>query len=245
MTHGRATVVLYRTPHSAPLMVSIALASLDASVVHAHGPALHGLEGEDIAATIEALAEAHDREVRLWDGDAPVDAAGVDRLAGEVTAEMLIVEWQPRMVGGEEDLARRVLEAPPCDLLLVRPGSLSRLESVTVAVGPGPNAPLAAAVGQRMAHVFGVEARALRGVDDESEIENAQYLCTELMPDAHSRIEVGRDVVNLLVEAADDSGLLALGATEDLPLDRLGVRTVGTRLAHRADATVLVGRAEP
>ncbi len=245
MTPGRTTVVLYRTIHSAPLMVSIALASLEARVVHAHGPALHGEQGEDVASTIEALAEAHDKEVRLWDGDAPVDAAGVDRLAAEVTAGLLVVEWQPRMVGGEQDLARQVLEAPPCDVLLVRPGSLARLESVTVGVGPGPNAPLAAAVGQRLGLAFDLDVQALRGVDDESEVENAQYLCAELMPDAEARVEVGRDVVNLLVEAADASGLLALGASEDLPLDRLGVRTVGTRLAYRADATIIVGRSEP
>lgn len=242
MNDGRTTVVVYRNAQSLMLLGTLAAASVEGGVLHTHGPALHGDQGDDVAATIERVAASRGAEARVWDGDAPTDAAGVQRLCSEVGAHLLVVEWQPRMVEGHLDLARQVLEEPPCDVLVVRPGSLSRIEKLTVAVGPGPNAPLVAALAKRMAGAFGIEAEALRGVDTDAELEAARKLCGELAPDLPARVEVGRDLVNLLVDAADRNGLLALGASEGVPLDRLGVRTVGTRLAHRADATIVVGR---
>lgn len=245
MSDGRVAVLLYRHPQSAPLLAAVAVAAMDGGTLHAHGPPLHDATGSDVAATVEQVAAARGIEARIWDGDAPADAAGIQRLCSEVSAQLLVVEWQPRIVEGHLDLARQVLDDPPCDVLVVRPGSLSRLERVSVAVGPGPNAPLVAAFAQRIANAFGVPAEALRGVESDAEVEDAQHLCAELAPELHARIEVGRDLVNLLVDAADRSGLLALGASEDVPLDRLGVRTVGTRLAHHADATIIVGRVAP
>lgn len=245
MSDGRATVVLYRHPQSAPLLTTIAVAAMDAGTVHAHGPPLHDATGSDVAATVEQIAAARGVDARIWDGDAPADAAGVERLCVDVSARLLVVEWQPRIVEGHLDLARQVLDDPPCDVLVVRPGSLSRVERVTVAVGPGPNAPLVAGFAQRIADAFGVPAEALRGVDDDAEVDDARALCADLAPELVPRVEVGRDLVNLLVDAADRAGLLALGASEDVPLDRLGVRTVGTRLAHHADATIVVGRVAP
>lgn len=245
MSDGRATVVLYRHPQSAPLLTTVAVATMEGETVHAHGPPLHDDTGADVAATIEQVAHARGIEARVWDGDAPPDAAGVHRLCTEVSAQLLVVEWQPRIVEGHLDLARQVMEDPPCDVLVVRPGSLSRIEKVCVAIGPGPNAPLVAGFAQRMAGAFGLPAEALRGVDAAGDVADAERLCAELAPGLRCRVEVGRDLVNLLVGAADESGLLALGASEDVPLDRLGVRTVGTRLAHRADATIIVGRTAP
>lgn len=245
MPNGRATVVLYRHPQSATLLTSIAAAAMAGGTLHAHGPPLHDDTGADVAATIDQIAEARGMEARVWDGDAPSDAAGVQRLCAEVNAQLLVVEWQPRIVEGHLDLARQVMDDPPCDVLVVRPGSLSRIQQVTVAVGPGPNAPLVASFSQRIADAFGVPAEALRGVDDNGDVEDAVHLCAELAPGMATQIEIGRDLMNLLVGAADHAGLLALGASEDVPLDRLGVRTVGTRLAHHADATIVVGRVAP
>lgn len=245
MSDGRATVVLYRHPQSATLLTSIAAAAMADGTLHAHGPPLHDDTGADVAATIEQVAGARGMEALVWDGDAPSDAAGVQRLCAEVSAQLLVVEWQPRIVEGHLDLARQVMDDPPCDVLVVRPGSLSRIQHVTVAVGPGPNAPLVASLAHRIAEAFGVSAEALRGVEADADVADATHLCAEVAPDLPAKIEVGRDLMNLLVGAADQSGLLALGASEDVPLDRLGVRTVGTRLAHHADATIVVGRSAP
>lgn len=245
MSVGRATVVLYRHPQSAPLLTTIAAAAMSEGTLHAHGPPLHDDTGADVAATIEQIAQAHSMEARVWDGDAPSDAAGVHRLCTEVGAQLLVVEWQPRIIDGHLDLARQVMDDPPCDVLVVRPGTLSRIEQVSLAAGPGRNAPLIARFARRMADAFGVPAEALRAVESEDDMATARQLCAQLAPDLPARIEVGRDLVNLLVGTADRSGLLALGASEDVPLDRLGVRTVGTRLAHHADATIVVGRIAP
>jgi hypothetical protein len=245
MSDGRATVVLYRHLQSAPLLTTVAVAAMEGGTVHAHGPPLHDDTGADVAVTIEQIARARGAEARVWDGDAPSDAAGVHRLCTEVSAQLLVAEWQPRIVDGHLDLARQVMDDPPCDVLAVRPGSLSRIEQVCVAVGPGPNAPLVAGCADRMAKLFGMSAEALRGVDADADLGAAEELCARLAPGLPTRIEVGRDLVNLLIDAADQHGLLALGASEDVPLDRLGVRTVGTRLAHHADATIIVGRTAP
>ena len=237
-----STVVLYRTEAAAPLLTTLASAAVHSGALHAHGPALHGPRGVEIADTITEVAASRSVEAMVWDGDAPDDRGGVERLVREAVASLLVVEWQPRMVDGHLDLARQLLDQPPCDVLMVRPGGLARLSSIAVAVGPGPNAPLVASFVRRWAEAFEVPAVVLRGVEHEAEVADAEALCAQLAPGLPTEIVVGRDLVNLLVSAAHKAGFLALGATEGFPLDRLGVRTVGTRLAQRADATIVVGR---
>jgi hypothetical protein len=237
-----STVVLYRTESAATLLTTLASAGVDGGALHAHGPALHDLRGSEIADTVLAVAGSRGIEAMIWDGDAPGDLDGVNRLVTETDASLLVVEWQPRIVDGHLDFARQVLDHPPCDVLMVRPGGLSRIEGISVAIGPGPNAPLVAGLAQRWAEAFGVPAHALQTVEREEDEKEAEELCARLAPGIPAEIAVGRDLVNLLVGAAHRTGFLALGATEGFPLDRLGVRTVGTRLAQRADATIVVGR---
>jgi hypothetical protein len=237
-----STLVLYRTEAAATLLTTLASAGVERGALHAPGPALHGSRGAEIADTVGAVASSRGVEAMVWDGDAPADPAGVHRLVRDTRATLLVVEWQPRMVDGHLDLARQVLEDPPCDILMVRPGGLSRIETISVALGPGPNAPLVGGLARRWSETFGVPALALRGVEHEDEVAEARALCERLAPGVPAEIPVGRDLVNLLVSAAHRSGFLALGATEGFPLDRLGVRTVGSRLAQRADATIVVAR---
>jgi hypothetical protein len=237
-----STVVLYRTEAAATLLTTLASAGVEGGALHAHGPALHGPRGAEIADTVNAVASSRGAEAMVWDGDAPADPAGVARLVREANASLLVVEWQPRIVDGHLDLARQVLDHPPCDILMVRPGGLARIEAISVALGPGPNAPLIGGLARRWSEAFGVPAKAMRGVEREDDIAEAEALCERLAPGIAAEITVGRDLVNLLVSAAQRFGFLALGATEGFPLDRLGVRTVGTRLAQRAEATVVVGR---
>lgn len=240
-----STVVLYRTDTAATLLTTVASAGVTGGALHAHGPALHDSRGAEIADTVTAVASSRGIEAMVWDGDAPDDPPGVTRLVQETTANLLVVEWQPRIVDGHLDLARQVFADPPCDVLMVRPGGLSRIETISIALGPGPNAPLVGDLAQRWAQAFAVPAKALRSVEREDDVAEAEALCARLAPGIEAEVVVGRDLVNLLVGAAERSGFLALGATEALPLDRLGVRTVGTRLARRADATIVVARRAP
>lgn len=237
-----STVVLYRTQSSAMLLTVLASASAGGGMLHAHGPALHGDRGTEVADLVAAAANSRGVEAIVWDGDAPAEAAGARGLVRDVGADLLVIEWQPRMVDGHLDLARQVLADPPCDVLMVRPGSLTRVEGITVAIGPGPNVPVAVRLTRRWAEAFGVPAVALRAVADEHDVDGAERLCEQVAPGLQARVSVGRDLVNLLVAEADRTGFVALGATENFPVDRLGVRTVGTRLAHRADATIVVAR---
>ena len=237
-----STVVLYRTESAATLLTTLASAGVEGGALHAHGPPLHGPDGADIADTINIVAASRGLEAMVWDGDAPADPAGASRLVRDSGASLLVVEWQPRIIDGHLDLARQLLDHPPCDILMVRPGGLSRIEAISVALGPGPNAPLIGSLARRWSEAFDVPAKAIRGVDREEQIPQAEALCAQLAPGIPAEVTVGRDLVNLLVSAAQRSGFLALGATEGLPLDRLGVRTVGTRLAQRAEATIVVGR---
>lgn len=244
MTQGSdsTVVVLYRTDSSAMLLTVLASASVEKGVLHAHGPALHDEAGTEVADTVAAVARSRDAEAIVWDGDAPSDADGVRGLVRDTGAGLLVVEWEPRMVDGHLDLARQVLDNPPCDVLMVRPGGLTRVEGITVAIGEGPNVPVAVRLTRLWADAFDVPASTLRGVAGDDEIPEAERLCEHVAPGLPARIPVGRDLVNLLVAEADRTGFVALGATEGFPLDRVGVRTVGTRLAHRADATIVVAR---
>lgn len=243
MSTAGPTVLLYRTAGSAPLLTTLAAgASRGGGHLLAYGPALHGPDGLDVADTIAATAASRGVTAEVWDGDAPGDVVGVRRLVADVAACTLVVEWQPRIVDGHLDLARQVLADPPCDVLIVRPGSLARIAEIAVAVGGGPNVPVAIALAQRWSEAFGVPARLIRNVDAAHEERAARIVCAELAGDLPVTVTVGRDLVNLLVGVADQTGFLALGATEGLPIDRLGVRTVGVRLAHRADATLVITR---
>lgn len=240
-TSGQCTVVLYRTAPSATLLTTLASVSVGGGALHAHGPALHGQSGGELADTVVEVAASRGVQAMVWDGDAPTDPGGVRRLVADASANLLVMEWQPRMIDGHLDLARRILAEPPCEVLVVRPGSIARIEEITIAVGPGPNAPVVAGYARGWAEAFGVPARVLRGVDDPADVEAARRLCEDVAPGLPADVVVGRDVVNLLVEAADRTGFLALGASK-VPIDRIGVRTVGTRLARRADATIVLGR---
>lgn len=244
-TRTQTAVVLYRTEVNAPLLTTIASASNPGGALHAHGPVLHGVRGQEVAQTVVEVARSRGAQAMVWDGDEPHDTAGVHQLVTDVSAGLLVIEWQPRMVAGHLDLARQILDEPPCDVLVVRPGSITRIEEITVAVGPGPNAPLVAELARRWSDAFGVPARCVRGVDDPSEVAEAQALCAQVAPGLPAEVPVGRDVVNVLVDCADRSGFLALGASKGVPLDRVGIRTIGTRLAQRPDATIVVGRRPP
>lgn len=240
-TAPRSTLVLYRTAHNAPVLTTLAAAGVGQGSLHAHGPALHGEKGAEAADTIILTAAKRGVTAMVWDGDAPPDVPGVHRLAKETEATLLVVEWQPAVAGGDA-LAREVLADPPCDVLLVRPGQLSAISEVVVAVGPGPNAPLLAGLAQQWAASFGVGATALRSVATDEEVGEARLLCKRLAPELRSNVSVGRDLTNMLTETAARTGFLALGATEHIAVDRVATRTGARQLAERGGATIVIGR---
>jgi hypothetical protein len=180
----------------------------------------------------------------VWDGDAPRDVEGVRRLAEEADARLLVLEWHPAVAGGDQ-LARAVLADPPCDLLLIRPGELADINEIAVAVGPGPNAPLVADLARVWAAAFEVPASIVHGVADDDDVQAGRMLCKQLAPELPARIEVGRDLTNLLSEVAARTGFLAMGATEHVAADRVAARTAAAQLTRRGDATIVIGRTRP
>ena len=209
--------------------------------MHAHGPALHGDHGDEVAEAVAKMAAERGVTAMVWDGDSPQDLAGVHRLAREVSAGLLVVEWQPAVAGGDA-LAREVLGDPPCDVLLVRPGELADINEIVVAIGPGPNAPLLAGLGQSWGNAFSVPAAALHRVATDDDVAAGRLLCKRLAPDMRADVVVGRDLTNLLSEAAARTGFVALGATEHVAVDRVAARTGAGQLASRAGATIVIGR---
>lgn len=233
--------MLYRSAPHAAVLTTIAAAGVAGGPLYAHGPALHGEHGEQVSEVVGSLAAERGVTAMVWDGDAPGDLKGVHVLAEELSAGLLLVEWQPAVAGGDA-LAREVLGDPPCDVLLVRPGALADITAVVVAIGPGPNAPLLAGLGQQWGGAFGVPAVALHRVETDDDVGTGRALCKRLAPDMRSEIAVGRDLTNLLAETAARTGFVALGATEHVAVDRVAARTSGGQLARKAGATVVIGR---
>ena len=237
----RSTLVLYRSASHAAVLTTLAAAGVGGGPLHAHGPALHGEHGDEVAEAVAQVAAQRGVTAMVWDGDSPVDLRGVHALAAEAAADLLVVEWQPAVAGGDA-LAREVLGNPPCDVLLVRPGELANINEIVVAIGPGPNAPLLAGLGRRWGDAFHVPASALHRVDSDDDVPSGRNLCRRLAPDLTPRIVVGRDLTNLLAETAAGTGFVALGATEHVAVDRVAARTGAGQLASRAGATVVIGR---
>ena len=171
----------------------------------------------------------------------PFDMGAVRHLVDQTGAELLLVEWQPAVAGGD-GLAREVLAEPPCDVLLIRPGALEDLRKVVVAVGSGPNAPVMAGLAQRFAAALGVKAALLHRVENDDDVGAGRRLCKQIAPDVPADIVVGRDLTNLLAETAATTGFVAVGASEHIAVDRIAARTGAAQLARKGAATVIVAR---
>jgi hypothetical protein len=237
----RSTVVLYRSVEHAAVLTTLAAAGVAGGPLHAHGPALHGEHGDEVADAVAEIAAKRGVTAMVWDGDSPNDLKGVHSLAEEASAGLLVLEWQPAVAGGD-GLAREVLGDPPCDVLLVRPGELADINEIVVAIGPGPNAPLLAELAAQWGEAFAVPATALHRVESDDDVSAGRKLCKKLAPALRADIVVGRDLTNLLAETAARTGFVALGATEHVAVDRVAARTGAGQLARRAGATVVIGR---
>ena len=233
--------MLYRSARHAAVLTTRAAAGVGGGPLHAHGPALHGDHGDEVAEAVARMSAERGVTAMVWDGDSPQDLAGVHRLSREVGAGLLVVEWQPAVAGGDA-LAREVLGDPPCDVLLVRPGELAAINEIVVAIGPGPNAPLLAELGQSWGNAFSVPATALHRVATDDDVSSGRLLCKRLAPEMRADVVVGRDLTNLLSESAARTGFVALGATEHVAVDRVAARTGAGQLASRAGATIVIGR---
>jgi hypothetical protein len=216
--------VLYRSVEHAAVLTTLAAAGVAGGPLHAHGPALHGDHGDEVADAVAEIAAKRGVTAMVWDGDTPNDLKAVHGLAEEAQAGLLVVEWQPAVAGGD-GLAREVLGDPPC-----------------VAIGPGPNAPLLAGLAEQWGEAFSVPATALHRVATDDDVTQGRTLCKKLAPALRSDIVVGRDLTNLLAETAARTGFVALGATEHVAVDRVAARTGAGQLARRAGATVVIGR---
>lgn len=240
---SRSTVVLYRSTEATTLLTTLASASAGGGPLHAHGPVLHGPAGAEAAATIEAVATSHGSHPLIWDGDAPADAAGVDLLVREVSAELVVCEWGDGGPGA--DLALRLLAAPPCDVLVVRPGDVASIEQIVVGAGEGPNAPLVAALARHWGALFGVPVSFIRVARDPHEMGRAAAMASDLAAGLPVATPVDRDVASVLTDVVAASGFLALGAAEGVPLDETRIQTLATRVAASSAATLVIGRRGP
>jgi hypothetical protein len=206
--------VLVRTQSAPAVLTTIARAAAGDGPVQVAGPTMEGT---------------------------PFDDAAVDHIVREAQPDLLVVEWQPAVAGGD-GLARAALSSLPCHVLLVRPGDVTSIHKVVVAVGAGPNAPVLARLAQQWATAFGVPAELLHRVESDDDVPAGRRLCREAAPDVPATIVVGRDLTNLLTETAAAQGFVALGASEHVAPDRVAARTGADQLARQGAATVIVGR---
>jgi nucleotide-binding universal stress UspA family protein len=124
-----------------------------------------------------------------------------------------------------------------CSLLLARPASDADAWPRSAVVGIDGSAHSAAAMGAALliAERFGTAIRAVASTKDQLDDEAAQAIASELERDSGGAVDV-------LVEASRSADLVVVGHRGLQGLRALG--SVSERVAHQADASVLVVRAE-
>ncbi|ELY51194.1 universal stress protein [Natronolimnohabitans innermongolicus] len=182
-------------------------------------------------------------------------ADGLLAAVDETDARALVIGWHQRdsrtdaLLGTAVD---RVLERAPCDVYVERIGhEANGVDSILVPVGGGPHVRPAVEVAKAIAARNDATV-GLCSVDDETTpaaargyVDDALALL-ESAPGPPVRTESsvlqGENVVETLLERADEHDVLVFGTTRQGALQRRLVGSIPQTVTRRADRTVLLAR---
>ena len=160
-------------------------------------------------------------------------------------ADVAVMGWGPDAHGSPgraESAMDEVTGDPPCDFLLLRDRGFDASRLLVPTAG-GPDSDLSAEVARLLADQFDSEVTLLYVADEGEEAEGADFLerwaDEHDLPDAERRVETG-DVESAIENAAAESTMLVLGATERGLLQRLVGGSVVMDVVEDVDCSVLL-----
>jgi uncharacterized hydrophobic protein (TIGR00271 family) len=185
---------------------------------------------------------------------APSLEAGILATASEYDADILLLGLgadEPTGPAGGESIVSQVLSVTSRPLVVLRGAAPDEINSVLVATGGGPHAPLALTLGKELAETSGGELELVsvvhrsRPTQDGMEMVQRTLEKSELTGQVASRVIEADSIEGGLLQEAKGEDLLVVGAS----VDRLLNRTVfsglpGDVARARAGATLIVKRAE-
>lgn len=161
--------------------------------------------------------------------------------AREARPDLLILEWETSFAELGVS-AREVLDAPPCDLAVVRGTLQAPPRRVLVPVRGGPYAELALRIGMalRPAHLAVLHVRR-DAMDVDAPLVGLDRVLGQL-PGVDRRIQITDDIAGTIACEAAEADIVVLGAAADLAPDRPVLGVVADELLRRHDGPVVVVR---
>lgn len=258
-----------------PVLVPVAnpdtamhLVSFGAAIARAHGGHVSVIQvvqvPEHLPLDSERYEAVHRQELleRVLDEAAQYDVPieGVTRLSrsisqgildtiSEESAELVVMGWNAREVEGNHytlgEILDEVLEAAPCDVVVVRGEWNATPERIIVPVAGGPHAPSAARLALDLTASYDGRVILLHVVrDDQGEegIAEGQAMLEALRDELPTPERIDPHVVRApsvvagIMEAAGDGDVILLGASEQSFLGDQVFGHVPLQLAQKSDA---------
>lgn len=171
---------------------------------------------------------------------------GIRDAVADAGADLLLLDWgRSHKSGGTLD---DLVEDPPCDLALLKPGKQNEIHSVLLPVRGGPHARLALRVAQAMAEENDATLTLLHVVVrrwDDTRREREERFCQDVRRHvtyprvAHVQVEA-ESVEDVLLAQGADHDLVVMGAAARDETSPSVVGRIPSRLAGKLDGTVII-----
>jgi APA family basic amino acid/polyamine antiporter len=179
---------------------------------------------------------------------------GIIDTATEEKCDLLVLSWEgysrveSSVLGSVLD---PVVRGAPCDVLLVKDGSMSGLKSILLPTRGGPHAAIAARLAVKLARAEGAQVTVLyvsrEGASAEEREEGAEIIARTvegLLADdlIVPQVMSAPGVVGAILSESAKHSLLILGASEEGLFDRVLFGTIPERIASKSSVPVMIAK---
>ncbi len=187
---------------------------------------------------------------------APSVARGILDTAAEEDCDLILLAWRGEARGRGAELTTildPVVQEAPCNVAVLRgEEEVSEVRRILVPTAGGPHAPLAARLGLELARAFNGHVTVLyicRGRCDDAQmaqgVERIQQTIAGLDGEGYltPKVVAADDVVQGILDQAQEHDLVLLGASEEGILDQILFGNVPERIARESPKPVIMVRA--
>ena len=179
---------------------------------------------------------------------------GIIDTAAEEKCDLILLSWEGYTETKGPILGRildPVVENAPCDVVLVKGDTLTKLDTILVPTSGGPHAPIATQIALRLARLYGAQVTVLYVCREGATAEDRQHGLEMI---AHTvrgletddlikpKVIVASGVVSGILEEAKRYDLMMLGASEESLFDRFLFGTVPERIARKSMVPVMIAK---
>jgi uncharacterized hydrophobic protein (TIGR00271 family) len=179
---------------------------------------------------------------------------GIVDTAREEDCDLMLLSWQGqtgtrgRVMGSVLD---PVVENAPCDVVLVKDGSLSGMRSILLPTSGGPHAAIAARLALRLAEPSGATVTLLYVCREDATPEDRHHgremiektvQGLETKDLVVSKVITAPGVVSGILKESQEYDLLMLGASDEALFDRVLFGTIPERIARKSPVPVMIAK---